>query len=123
MCDPNFNADFFNNVAAIAVVLIFTKVFTNRSRKATKPPNHPWLVSLLHVCAVVIAAVAIGISLWATGYRCSNAHREIAAAVILALTAGLLIADIVIEEFSPKWPPRWPLGKPGVSEKPPVNGP
>jgi hypothetical protein len=99
MCDSNLNADFFNNVAAVAVVLIFTKVVTNRARKAKRDTR--WLARL-HVGAVVSATAAVGLSLWATGSGQRSPCIAIAAAVALALTAALLIADIVIEECCDK---------------------
>jgi hypothetical protein len=100
MCDSSFSADFFNNVAAVAVVLIFTKVLTHRSRKAKNAANDTPLLSQLHVGAVVLAAVAVGISLWATGFCQTNTGMCIVAASALGLTGLLLIFDVVIEERS-----------------------
>jgi hypothetical protein len=54
------------------------------------------------VGAVVSATAAVGLSLWATGSGQRSPCIAIVAAVALALTAALLIADIVIEECCDK---------------------
>lgn len=111
MCDSSFSADFFNNVAAVAVVLIFAKVVTNRSRKAKNAANEKWGLAVLHVSAVVSAAAAVGLSLWATGVCQRSSCIEIAAAAALGITAVFLIVDIVIGELPESWLRRSIFGK------------
>ena len=68
---PEFQADFFNNIAAVAMVLIFAKVFAHRSRN-TKPqngqptPGRANFRACCHGLAIAAAVVAVGAALWAT---------------------------------------------------------
>jgi hypothetical protein len=91
-----FQPDFFNNAAAIAVVLLFTKVVAHRSRKG--PPSR-WAEGL-HVIAVIGAAVATGAALWAT-HECST-YRVLDDAVWGGLAAAgiALLIDILCEDVS-----------------------
>ena len=94
-----FQPDFYNNAAAIAVVLLFTKVVANRLRKG--PP--PWWTQGLHVIAVIGAAVAAGSALWAT-HECST-YRVLDYAVWGGLAAAgvALSIDIFCEDVSWIW--------------------
>jgi hypothetical protein len=94
-----FQPDFFNNAAAIAVVLLFTKVVTHRSRKG--PPSG-WAEGL-HVIAVTGAAVAMGAALWATHEW--RTYRVLDDAVWSGLAAAgiALSIDILCEDVSWKW--------------------
>lgn len=91
-------ADFFNNVAAIAVVLMFIKVVSHRSResraKGTLTP------AVLHVIALASAAVAIIASLIATYRQSATYGLPFFAGGALLLTGVILLADIIIGEFS-----------------------
>lgn len=65
---PDYQPDFFNNVAAVAVVLMFTKVVVRRSRRNERREHY----DLAHGGAIVAALMAISASLWATE-TCSQA--------------------------------------------------
>jgi hypothetical protein len=66
------SSDFFNNVAAIAVVLMFAKIASHGLRKARgKPGTHA--LAALHGIAVVAALVAVTASLIAT-YKPTKAN-------------------------------------------------
>jgi hypothetical protein len=106
MCDSSFSADFFNNVAAVAVVLLFTKVVTHRSRKEESTQQDKRRLAALHVVAVLSAAVAVGFSLLATGVCWKDPWIHIAAVSALVITSAILLTDIVIEEFPKCWPRR-----------------
>ena len=58
MSCPNtaFQPDFFNNAAAIAVVLLFTKVVTHRLRKVRRMRWVDWLHGLAVMGSVVASA-------------------------------------------------------------------
>jgi hypothetical protein len=93
-----FDADFFNNVAAIAVVLIFTKIVVHRSKK-TNARGWSRLLAVLHVVAVVSAAVALVYSLRATdiAIETDRGWRTIVWSGI-ALAGAILLVDIVAKE-------------------------
>ena len=95
---PESAPDFFNNVAAIAVVLMFTKVVTHRLRKFRRKE---WTraLAILHAIAVVSAAVAVTASLIATDIDSVPNCLHIAAWAGLAVAGIILIADIIIDEF------------------------
>ena len=57
--DPGPGADFFNNVAAVAVVLMFAKVVSHRSRKADYNPKWAKRLAHAHVAAVLLAVAAV----------------------------------------------------------------
>ena len=101
MCDSSFSADFFNNVAAVAVVLIFTKVLTHRSRKAKNAANDTPLLSQLHVGAVVLAVVAVGISLLNTANQRLRGRRTWVLQLLKHLPAysANLLACILVAFF------------------------
>jgi cytochrome c biogenesis factor len=90
-----FTPDYFNNVAAIAVVLLFTKVVMHRWRRGSRA--HLFL-ALFHVAAVLAAGAAIVISLWATG-TCEDVSHPLAWVFLAFAGLGLLV-DILIEEVA-----------------------
>lgn len=96
---PTFTPDFFNNVAAIAVVLIFTKFVTRRAHKARQQPKWPGVLPWLHIAAVSGAATAIGVSLWATDMHDTADWVRYVAWGGIATAGSFLIVDILIEEF------------------------
>ncbi len=96
---PQFTADFFNNVAAIAVVVMFTKVVTRRAYKARQQAKWPRLLAALHIVAVGGAVIAIGVSLWATDQHSTADWVRYVAWGGLGCAATFLIVDIVIEEY------------------------
>jgi hypothetical protein len=65
--DESFQPDFFNNVAAVAIVLTFAKVVAHRSRDRESRTVEPsgWR-TFYHALAVLAAVLAAGASLWAT---------------------------------------------------------
>jgi len=93
------SSDFFNNVAAIAVVLMFAKIASHGLRKARgKPGTHA--LAALHGIAVVAALVAVTASLIAT-YKPTKANGlDVVAWWGVGIAAVALIMDIGIEEFS-----------------------
>ncbi|MCW2517021.1 MAG: hypothetical protein JWR11_6063 [Mycobacterium sp.] len=93
-----FVADFANNVAAVAVVLLFAKLVTHRSRKL-RAEDDPriWILFAVHVVAVVAAAAAVVLSLAAV-YRKCDALGDVAwwAAAVAGV---ILIIDVLIEDM------------------------
>ncbi|MGE2817995.1 hypothetical protein ACQI5H_23060 [Mycobacterium heidelbergense] len=85
-------ADFFNNVAAVAVVLMFTKVVTHRlprgDAKALSSRNGAY-----HAATVIAAAMAIIVALLATGVRSDNPVFYITASAMLGVTGMLVLVD------------------------------
>ncbi len=101
MSCPNtaFQPDFFNNAAAIAVVLLFTKVVTHRLRKVRRMRWVDWL----HGLAVMGSVVAIGASLWATE-KCSTVDLADRVAWIGLGVAGFaLLFDVGLEDLKWNW--------------------
>lgn len=94
-----FTADFYNNVAAIAVVLMFTKVVSHRTRTAPRQPKAVRRLAGVHVAAVAAATVAVAISLAATSFKLSGPGVSLAAWITLGVACGLLVLDIVIDEL------------------------
>ncbi len=65
LADQQIPNDFFNNVAAVAAVLLFTKVVSHAIHKNREHPVGHWLLAL-HVLNVLGVVVAVGVSLLAT---------------------------------------------------------
>jgi steroid 5-alpha reductase family enzyme len=95
-CPSSFSPDFYNNVAAIAAVLMFTKVVAHRSRRAAPRVRFVWL----HTFAVFVTALVIGAALLATD-RCSDSmcFRWIAW-IGLGLAVVALVGDVLEEDFA-----------------------
>jgi hypothetical protein len=84
--------DFFNNIAAIAVVLLFTKVVTHRLRRGqSKSPGS--IAEACHVVTVLAATGAVVVALIATGLPCDAVGLYISAGVTLGVAGLLLILD------------------------------
>ena len=92
-----FTADFYNNVAAIAVVLLFTKVVAHRSRKTPRGVAGTWILAVVHLIALLAAAAAIFASLWATDYETTDYNWM--AQLGLAMAGGALLVDIAVDEL------------------------
>lgn len=93
-----FEPDFFNNVAAIAVVLVFTKIVIHRSPKANTP-GWTRLLSVLHVVAVGSAAVAIVFCLRATDVANETDRGwRTTVWVGVAFAGVILLVDIIATE-------------------------
>lgn len=97
--DQNFQADFFNNVAAVAVVLIFAKVVAHRMHEGDRGR----VSASFHVIAVFAAATAAAISIIGTE-RCSSwptLHTVVG--VALAAACVVLFLEIVIDDVGRAW--------------------
>jgi hypothetical protein len=90
-----FQPDFFNNIAAVAVVLMFTKVVMHRSRRGTEAKG---FLATLHVITVILAGAAIAVSLWATGICTMDRSLHQAAWILLVATGVGLLVDVFIED-------------------------
>src|ERR1700757_272464 len=95
--------DFFNNVAAIAVVLLFTKIVAHRSREVQPRAQSTQRKTLaaFHVIAVLSAAVAAGASLIATDWQSATtcfrtAFRSVAWSGVAAASI-ILVVDVIID--------------------------
>ena len=101
---PEFQADFFNDVAAVAIVLIFAKVVAHRSRNGKPNADEPkrWR-AFWHVLGVLAAAAAAGAALWATeaGSDAGVFHWFAWGGLIVAGAA--FVAEIVIDDVVPAW--------------------
>jgi hypothetical protein len=93
-----FQPDFFNNIAAIAIVLMLTKVVMHRSRKRQWGESMTAVVVGLHVFTVLAAAVAVWISLAATDQRNTALEWHTYAWASLIAAAAGLFADVVVED-------------------------
>jgi hypothetical protein len=98
---PEFSVDFYNNVAAIAVVLIFTKVVSHGMRKVRGKPTGV----VLHAAVVAGAGVAAGAALIATFAGSHGWCLIVLAWAGIAIAAVSLIVDIVLEECSERRSP------------------
>ena len=74
MACPEFSPDFYNNVAAVAVVLMFAKVVTHRSRKAHHGPEWTSILAGFHIVAVLAAIVTVVVCLKATDSGSDTDH-------------------------------------------------
>ena len=95
MSAPVFSPDFYNNVAAIAVVLIFTKIVSHGIRKVRGKPTGVALHAV-----VGRAGVAAGAALIATFFGSHGWCVIILAWAGIVTAAVSLIVDIVLEERS-----------------------
>jgi hypothetical protein len=94
--DEKFQADFFNNIAAVAVVLMFTKVVMQRSRQGTGGRR---CLAVVHLATVLFAGLATAFSLWATSECNSEAWLHTTAWVCLAFAAAGLLIDVIAEDL------------------------
>jgi hypothetical protein len=94
--NSDFQADFFNNIAAIAIVLLFAKVVTHRTRKGSSARGS---LALLHRVSMIGAGLAIAVSLWATDTRRVEPGFHTAAWWFLAAAGVGLLADTLIEDL------------------------
>lgn len=96
-CD--FAPDFFNNVAAIAAVLMFTKVVTHRSHEVPPSGRRKQALAWVHLAAVAVASITIAASLIATQRKSTWPFLLHVAWVGLVLTGAALIVDILVDEL------------------------
>jgi sugar phosphate isomerase/epimerase len=111
-CSAEFHPDFFNNVAAIAVVLMFTKVVAHRWRRVERGR---WLAAL-HGLAVVAAAAAVVVSLWATEACSQEQAFHWFAWVGLGAAGAALFVDILIDDVGKAWNWRWSTPRPTTAD-------
>lgn len=100
---PPFEADFFNNVAAIAVVLMFTKVVSHHIRKVKRGTKWRRRLAVIHTVAVAAALIAATISLIATHCQPGGVGYHIAAWaawVFLGIAGIILLGDHVVDELA-----------------------
>jgi hypothetical protein len=95
-CPNDFEPDFFNNVAAVAMVLIFAKVVAHRSNKHPGPGRRFW-----HGFAVATAVVAAGAALVATERRSDWCLLHWLAGGFLVLAGVTFIVEIMHDDV---WP-------------------
>ena len=95
--DPDQGPDFFNNMVAIAVVLMFTKVVSHRSHKTEKPTLQRTL-AVLHVLAVFAAAATVVMGVVATDSRFTPGPVWLNVSYgLLFLTVTFLLIDVCLE--------------------------
>lgn len=87
--------DFFNNVAAVAVVIMFTKAVTHRTR--SRPPVRPVALSTWHVVGVCVAVASAVVALIATATGRDSEVFYVLAWATLMLAGATLIADEYLE--------------------------
>ena len=102
---PEFQADFFNDVAAVAIVLIFAKVVAHRSRNGKPHTDEPkrWR-AFWHVLAVLAKPQ------WRQALRCGRRRPVRDACVFhwfawggLIVAGAAFVAEIVIDDVVPAW--------------------
>jgi hypothetical protein len=86
--------DFFNNAASIAVVLLFTKVVSHRSRKAPRETQRAKALTAFHIIAVLSATIAVAASLVATDWQ--SAPDAVCAALRGVAWVGLGFAGVIL---------------------------
>ncbi len=105
--DQNFQADFFNNVAAIAVVLIFAKVYAHRSRHRGPHDAEPSAPrARFHGLAVTAAAVAAAVALLATEDATDRCIYHLLAGGGLVISGIILVGEILHDDL-PAVKRRW----------------
>jgi hypothetical protein len=95
--DPGPGPDFFNNVAAVAVVLMFAKVVSHRSRKARSGAVRTWVLAGFHVLAVIAATVTLFVCLKATEDPTTGTDWHNAAWTALGITGAILVIDVILD--------------------------
>ncbi len=107
-CPDPSQPDFFNNVAAVAVVLMFAKVVTHRSRAhahAREPSNDApsGRRAFFHGLAVVAAVVAAGVAIWATAAPPDGRFWHWFAGGSLLLAGAILLVEVFFDDVRPAW--------------------
>jgi uncharacterized membrane protein YhaH (DUF805 family) len=90
--------EFYNNIAAVASVLLFAKLVTHRNRSGRAQRTENWWWALLHSIAVLAAACAIVLALLVTGYTSADLRHF--ALGLLLLSGAILIFDVLFEDWS-----------------------
>jgi hypothetical protein len=95
-----YSADFFNNVAAVSMVLIFAKFVTHRSRSGPRSGRARRIAAGLHVVCVVAAVVSLVIALAATELQSDHMLLHVLAWVSLGIASAVLIGDVLWEDLN-----------------------
>jgi hypothetical protein len=96
LADNPYSADFFNNIAAVCVVLLFAKFVTHRSRT---PGGRQTGVLVLHVVCVVAAAVGTVFALIATVRQSAAPGLTVTAWVSLGVAGLTLMFDVLWDDI------------------------
>jgi hypothetical protein len=88
--------DFFNNVAAVAAVLMFAKVVTHHLRRELRV--WPGRAAVFHAVGVGAAVLALIVALLASDHNSAPCVVHVAAGALLAVAAAVLLVD---EIFAP----------------------
>lgn len=97
--DDAFQPDFFNNITAVAVVLMFTKVVAHRMHDGDRKRGS----AVLHVIAVSAAAIAAGTSIVATERSSNWCILHLIVWLGLGTACALLLVEIVIDDVGGPW--------------------
>ena len=92
-----FTADFFNNVAAVSIVLLFAKIVSHRTRR--EPARSNTAIKMLHAVCIVAAAVGLVVGLVATDIKSDSLALRVLAWVALAVAGLVLIVDLLAEDL------------------------
>jgi hypothetical protein len=101
LCD--FQADFYNNVAAIAAVVLFAKVVSHRFRKVPREKLGALVLAVIHGIAVLAAMLAIAVSLRATDVQSSADGYRLTAWGALGVAGVFLLIDLGVDSACDWW--------------------
>jgi protein-S-isoprenylcysteine O-methyltransferase Ste14 len=93
MACSDFQPDFFNSVAAVAIVLIFAKVVAHRTQDKRGGPR-----SARHVIVVLTVTVATGIALWATAVCKDSSPWHWWAGGLLVVAVLVFVYEIIDDD-------------------------
>lgn len=96
--------DFFNNIAAVAVVIMFTKAVTHRNRRRT--PRRPRALSICHVVGVCAAVASAVVALVATETGWNSLCFHVLAWATLTVAGAALLFDEYLEMRAATGPTR-----------------
>jgi len=109
-------ADFFNNVASIAIVLLFTKAVTHRVRQGE--PKTQAGGTTYHMVTVIAAAAAVVVSLVATAVHSEALWFYILSWATLGVAGLMLVFDDWRQAHQPSAPTGLPQSPTGAEPKP-----
>jgi len=96
MACSNFQPDFFNNVAAVAIVLIFAKVVAHRTQEGRGTCR-----LRRHVIAVLTAALATFVALLATAVCNDSWPWQLLAGGFLVVAGVIFVGEIYFDDVEP----------------------
>ena len=94
-----FAPDFFNNVAAIAVVLMFAKLVTHRSRRTHRTGAEVKWLLLLHLACLGAAGVAVVVSMIAVSTESTDEWLQRSGWIAVAVAGLIVIGDVAVEDW------------------------